>query len=102
VLFDVSSNGFNFIKQDVSPGEVHNIKVQAQFFASSTAGSSAEALLASRTVTGAGRAGRSVATEVCGCRARRCDRLGPTCCRMTGTERPTNAALDAECDNSVE
>jgi hypothetical protein len=29
----------------------HNIKVQAQFFAFSTAGSFAEALLASRTVT---------------------------------------------------
>jgi hypothetical protein len=51
VLLDVSSNGFNFIKQDVSPGTSHNIKVQAQFFAASTAGSFAEAILASRTVT---------------------------------------------------
>ena len=47
---EASSNGFNFIKQDVSPGD-HNIKVQAQFFATSTAGSFAEAILASRTVT---------------------------------------------------
>ena len=48
---EASSNGFNFIKQDVSPGDVHNIKVQAQFFAASTVGSFAEAILASRTVT---------------------------------------------------
>jgi hypothetical protein len=50
VLLDASANGFNFIMQDVSPG-THNIKVQAQFVAASTAGSFAEALLASRTVT---------------------------------------------------
>jgi hypothetical protein len=51
MLLDASANSFNFIKQDVSPGTVHNIKVQAQFFAASTAGSFAEAILASRTVT---------------------------------------------------
>jgi hypothetical protein len=51
VLLDAIATSFNFIKQDVSPGDVHNIKVQAQFFAASTAGSFAEAILASRTVT---------------------------------------------------
>jgi hypothetical protein len=51
VLLDASAHSFNFIMQDVSPGTVHNIKLQAQFFAASTAGSSAEAILASRTLT---------------------------------------------------
>ena len=50
ILLDAMSNSFNFIMQDVGPG-THNIKVQAQFFASSTAGSFAEAIIASRTVT---------------------------------------------------
>ena len=48
---DFTANSFNFIMQDVSPSD-HNIKVQAQFFATfSGAGSFAEAILASRTVT---------------------------------------------------
>jgi hypothetical protein len=48
ILLDAMSNSFNFIMQDVGPGN-HNIKVQAQFFASST--SFAEAIISSRTVT---------------------------------------------------
>jgi len=48
---DASSNGFNFIMQDIGPGIDHNIKVQAQFIAASTAGSFAEAVLLARTVT---------------------------------------------------
>jgi hypothetical protein len=51
ILLDAMSNTFNFIMQDVSPGDVHNIKVQAQFFASSSAGSFAEALIGRRTLT---------------------------------------------------
>jgi hypothetical protein len=51
LLLDAMSNTFNFFIQDVSPGDVHNIKVQAQFFASSSAGSFAEALIGRRTVT---------------------------------------------------
>ncbi len=50
IFLDASSNSFNFIMQDVGPGN-HTIKVQAQFFAASTAGSFAEALMGARTVT---------------------------------------------------
>jgi len=50
IFLDASANGFNFIMQDVGTG-VHDIKVQAQFFAASTLGSTAEALLGPRTVT---------------------------------------------------
>jgi hypothetical protein len=49
--FDASANGFNFIMQDVGAG-VHDIQVQAQFFAASFPSSSiAEALMFARTVT---------------------------------------------------
>jgi len=50
IFLDASANGFNFIMQDVGTG-VHDIKVQAQFFAASTLGSFAEAILGPRTVT---------------------------------------------------
>ena len=50
IFLDASANGFNFIMQDVGTG-VHDIKVQAQFFAASTLGSTAEAILGPRTVT---------------------------------------------------
>ena len=51
IFLDASANSFNFIMQDVSPGDVHNVKVQAQFFAASTLGSFAEAIMGARTVT---------------------------------------------------
>lgn len=51
LLFQASANTYNFIKQDVSPGTSHNIKVQAQFFANSSGGSFAEALMGARTLT---------------------------------------------------
>lgn len=51
IFLDASANGFDFIMQDVSPGDVHNIQVQAQFFAASTLGSFAEAIMGARTVT---------------------------------------------------
>jgi hypothetical protein len=51
IFLDASANGFNFIMQDVGPGTSHDIKVQAQFFAASTAGSFAEAIMGARTVT---------------------------------------------------
>jgi hypothetical protein len=51
VLVNAMSNSFNFIMQDIGPGD-HNIKVQAQFFASSTSSTSfAEAIIGPRTVT---------------------------------------------------
>jgi hypothetical protein len=51
-FLDASAHSFNFIMQDVSPGDVHNVKVQAQFFAFAFhPGDMAEAIMGARTVT---------------------------------------------------
>jgi hypothetical protein len=51
VFLDASANSFNFIMRDVSHTTAHDIQVQAQFFASSSTGSLAEAIMGPRTVT---------------------------------------------------